>query len=803
MSANKYLYQFCFITTVSICNAIISQPIYSQVRSDTSLSTKVNTLDNSNFTITGGSKVGNNLFHSFKEFSVPTGGSASFDNLQGINNIINRVTGGSISNIQGSIQAQGNANFFLLNPNGIVFGPNAQLNIQGSFLATTANSIKFAEGPSFSANETQSQPLLNINTPTGLQFGANVKPIVNQAQVGGNGFGLQVKPNRTLALVGGDITLENGAMYAPGGRIELGSVDDNSFISLTPVGDASIGWRLGYENVQEFRDILLSKAPTESYFLPSIVTTDTDTNKTFGQIYFRGKNITITDTSIVSSLSLGTAQRGIIDIQASEFLEVSKSSQLFSNANLNSPELTGSSGDIKLETQRLLISNGAFIDASSFSAGRGGNVTINAPESVELRGGGLLTQIATQALGEGNAGEVKVTTGKLIISDGGQIASSTFSAGDGGSVIVNANQLVEISGQAEQPLTGLLAGTRELATGNGGIIKIDTGRLTIQNGGTVSVEATDNSTGQAGTLDINAVNSVEVSGRGSSLRASSNSPKPAGNLTITTDQLLVQDGAEVSVSSTNIGNAGNLEIVARTVSLDNEGKLTATSPSVTGGGNISLQRLNSLTLRRGSEISTSAQGEGNGGDITISTNLLTALENSNIKTTAERGRGGKITITTQGIFISPDSLIDAASEQGIDGVVEIDRLENNPENALLTLPAEPVNISGLIAQGCSSGAGSIARRGSEFVVTGRGGLPPTPKEAFRGDVALVDLGKPIQTETTQAQVVAPTNQKPLESTPLVEAQGWVIGSEGEVMLTASASNVTPSIPWMQSNSCHG
>ncbi len=117
------------------------------------------------------------------------------------------------------------------------------------------------------------------------------------------------------------------------------------------------------------------------------------------------------------------------------------------------------------------------------------------------------------------------------------------------------------------------------------------------------------------------------------------------------------------------------------------------------------------------------------------------------------------------------------------------------------MPAEPVNISRLIAQGCSSG--SIAKRSSEFVVTGRGGLPPTPKEAFRGDVALADLGKPVETETTQAKVIAPTNQKLPESTPLVEAQGWVIGSKGEVILTASAPNVTPSVPWMKSNSCHG
>lgn len=98
--------------------------------------------------------------------------------------------------------------------------------------------------------------------------------------------------------------------------------------------------------------------------------------------------------------------------------------------------------------------------------------------------------------------------------------------------------------------------------------------------------------------------------------------------------------------------------------------------------------------------------------------------------------------------------------------------------------------------------GSIVRKGSKFVVTGRGGLPPTPAEATRSDRALVDLGKPIQTEATPANVVPPRNQIPPQSTPIVEAQGWVLGSKGEVFLTASAPNVTLSTPWMKSHSCH-
>ena len=147
-------------------------PAYSQVKSDNTTNTIVNTSGN-NFDILNGIQKGNNLFHSFTEFSIPTGGSATFNNSTNVVNIINRVTGGNISNIDGIIKANGNANLFLINPSGIVFGENAALNIGGSFLGTTAESILFEDGFEFSAVNPQNEPLLTVSVPLGLQMGNN------------------------------------------------------------------------------------------------------------------------------------------------------------------------------------------------------------------------------------------------------------------------------------------------------------------------------------------------------------------------------------------------------------------------------------------------------------------------------------------------------------------------------------------------------------------------------------------------------------------------------------------------------
>lgn len=94
--------------------------------------------------INGGAIRGSNLFHSFDTFNIYSGKGAYFTNPDGVNNIFTRVTGNSPSTINGVLGVLGNANLFFLNPNGIIFDANARLDLNGSFLATTASSISFS-----------------------------------------------------------------------------------------------------------------------------------------------------------------------------------------------------------------------------------------------------------------------------------------------------------------------------------------------------------------------------------------------------------------------------------------------------------------------------------------------------------------------------------------------------------------------------------------------------------------------------------------------------------------------------------
>lgn len=749
---------------------LVTHPALAQIASDGSLPTEVASPDQQNFTITGGSRVGNNLFHSFREFSVPTDGSAAFEHAAQIENIFSRVTGGQVSNIDGIIRAQGSASLFLLNPSGIVFGPNARLDLGGSLIATTAERINFAQGGFFSAADPQA-PLLEVNVPIGLQFGATPGSIVSRASAPpGVLDGLQVPLRQTLALIGGDILVDGQArLIAPAGEVELGSVGSNSLVSLAPV---ERGWDVDYQGVEDFQLLQINNSIVFTTPFVSGIFLDGERN---GEIRIQGRQVLLSDTQLEGANS-GDSQGGAILLNASEIVETNAS--FFTTVSRGS----GSAGEVRINAPQVRLISSSI--NTSANLGPGGDIFIHAPELVELDGDGFTSTLLTvSAFGGQGAGDVEIVTPRLILRDGGQITSSTRNSGDGGNIVIQAAEQVEISGTGngfvvgegvrEVP-SGIFSETQEVqfgagnivgASGNGGRVTINTGRLIVRDGGEISVAAEGEGAGRAGDLEINALDRVEIVGDGSSLQALSESDRLAGNLTINTDELVVREGAQINVSATGEGTAGNLMVNAGSIRLAKQGLLTAETRS--GEGNIKLEVDRNIILRSNSSITTNATEAASGGNIVVATDLLVLLENSAVTATAVAGRGGNIAITAQSVFRSPDGIIDASSQLGIDGTVTIETPEVEPDTTATELPSN-LRVPQLIA-GCQASS-TVAR----LTNIGRGGLSPAPSEPLSYSNIWEDIALPRHWSAVDA---APPAQ-------LVEARGWIVNEHGNVVLVS-------------------
>ena len=813
-----------------------SHPTAAQVVGDTTLPAGETSqvTGNPNFQIDGGARRGSNLFHSFQSFSIPTGGSAYFNNAADVQNIFTRVTGGSISNIDGMIRANARANLFLLNPNGILFGAGAQLNIGGSFIASTANSINFADNFHYSATNPQTAPLLTVSVPIGLQMGTNPGrievqgngydlsvpvPIFSPLVRGGSAAGLRVSAGQILALIGGDIAIDGGTLTAEQGRIELGSVRDGQVnLSSTPSG-----FTFDYQASQHFGDIRLSQQALADA-------------SGGGLIQVQGNQVSLADGSLLLIQNQGTQAGGSIRVNAVQSLELSGTSPdgRFLGGLDSQTVGIGRGADITVSTQQLLVRDAAEIQTESHGSGKSGNVTTQASNSVQVIGfssinPSLNSSIGTGTYSSGDAGDVTISTQELTVLNGGTIGVGTFGIGRGGNVTVTAHDFIRLIGQSILPSPSNLVATS--VAGDAGYLTVNTQRLTLQDGGAIATSTLGN--GNAGSVTINASVFVEINDRvprspipsflGSSapilpesLRQAYGLPdRPSGksgNVTINTPRLSIRDGANVTVSNDGTGSAGTVQVNANSIFLDWGGAITAATASGEGG-NLDLNVRDVLLLRNNSSIAASAGGTGNGGNIRINTSSLVAIprENSDIRADSVNSRGGNVTINTSGLFgielsdrntpLSDITATGASSERS--GTVEINVQDVDPTRGLIQLPTEVVDASDAIATGCRD------VRGSSFVVTGRGGLPPTPEQALGDDPRWRDWRTPAvvsrQPNLNEGANIPsssnPVNTKPMTVSPLVEATGWVFGRDGQVILTASEPNVTSPNRWGQRVNC--
>jgi large exoprotein involved in heme utilization and adhesion len=565
-------------------------------------------------------------------------------------------------------------------------------------------------------------------------------------------------------------------------------------------------------------DIILNATEAITIEQSSIIQNEVKPNATGegGNIEIQARSLSLTDQSELSTRTLGQGAAGSIFLQINDSVSAADSSRIRSTVNSSA---TGNGGNIEIQARRLSLTDGATLQAITYGTGNAGNIMVKASDSINISGvsptridsdgyvdGGYSSGLFTSAEVEsprGRGGNIEVTTNALQLSDGAVLTARTFNADSGGNITVNVNTL-ELTGGGQLLTTTYSSGRA--------------GNITVNAAESVTLSGSDptyfDRLAQFGRLV------VDNDGPTSALSAQSQGAGDAGNVTVTAGQLRIEDGAKIAVSGEQSGNAGNLGVTAGSIFLDKQGELIASTASGEGG-NIKLQAQDLLLVRRNSQISTNAGGTGNGGNIDINSQFLVAvpIENSDLTANAVRGRGGNINISTQGIYgpefrpgQTPLSDITASSEFGVNGVVQINTPDLDPSRGLATLSGELVDVSELVGSGCEV---AESEQSSQFVVTGRGGVPPNPNETLRNNRVLVDFGTPsvsqesaLTSNSSYPTVRSTTDIRHPSSfsnpaTPLVEATGWVMDSKGELILTDKARTVTSHSSWLRTSSCEG
>jgi filamentous hemagglutinin family protein len=632
--------------------------------------------------IRGGVRRGQNLFHSFQEFNIDTNRGVYFDAPAGVQNILSRVTGGNASQILGVLGtreflpnsqfAPSTATLFVINPNGIIFGPGARLDVGGSFVATTANALQFGNFGNFSASQpAPPSPLLTIN-PSAFLFN-QIRPgnITNASNVG-----LQPGIGKSLLLVGGDINLVNQSrLQTIDGRIELGGLAEPGVIGLASEGDnfrlefpANVaranlsiigGSRVGSTSTGETGgDITVyAQNVTVSGQNTGIVTVvapgtgaivrkagDVNINATgafqisesgvvvsgiltpgsrSGNIRIEGQNVEIISGSGVSSLSLSQGNSGNVSIQARDRISLSRSLITTSIFSLPGFEGIGNGGDINLQAQVIdLKDNAQILTTNFFAKGNAGNIRVRTFDSLSASDD---VALVTSTRGQGNAGNIILRVDNNLLISKSALQSSTFSQGNAGNIDV------QVANQIRLNNAFIVSNVQSAdAVGNGGDVTVKSGSIIAQNGS--QINAFTRGQGNAGNVTLQARDEISFEGisddgdRSASLSTVElGGTGKSGNLTIDTQRLTIRDGALVSASTSDQGSAGNLTIRAtnlvEVLGTSPDGILSRLAADVnedaTGnGGNLTIDT-KSLVVRDGAQVSVSTRGAGNAGNLTI------------------------------------------------------------------------------------------------------------------------------------------------------------------------------------------
>ncbi|NJL46421.1 MAG: filamentous hemagglutinin N-terminal domain-containing protein [Leptolyngbyaceae cyanobacterium SM2_5_2] len=675
-------------------------PTVAQIIPDTTLPGEVTTVVSDTVVrsqgadlINGGALRGSNLFHSFLEFNIAEGQRVYFANPAGVETILGRVTGPNGSNILGSLGVDGSASLFLLNPNGILFGPNAQLDISGSFLASTADSFTFADGSQFSATIPQAGELLSVNVPLGVQWGpGEAGPLTNNAN-------LAVPRGQTLSLVGGDVTLR-GSLEAPAGRVEvLGdtvSLLDAATIDVSdPTGGGTVLVGGDYQGqgttpraARTTLDpaVIIDADATTSGNGGTVIIWADDATQFYGTVSARGGSesgnggfveVSSPRTLVFDGQVNTTAPNGItglllidpVNIRIVPDGTVVPDGEVTTNLNLSFDDppaeavifastINSATTNVSLQATNNISLNAPLILANpaiGVTLEALGNIEVNADIGTDRGNISLIgSNIALNGANIGFEAEGGRTPGNITLRAIGQrlegegniqlnnfsVAANTDNPGNAPNVIVEANGNILLDSSR------LTASNNSSGDGGRVIISNPEGLIRVGNASTISSSSGSSvgSGAQSGAIEIN-TNRLDVQS-GGKIQTITFGIAPGGSINIDANEITVV--GEISASTLDAlasGGGGSIDLTANLLTVDGGFVGAQSNQNSPGDAGTVIVNVNQLAIRNSGRISTEAQGSGSAGNLAI--NALGEVDintDGRLTVSSQSQRAGNLTI---------------------------------------------------------------------------------------------------------------------------------------------------------------
>ena len=722
------------------------QPGDAQPIPDISLNTQVDTRRRF-IDITGGQQVGSNLFHSFRSFDVPTDRVVQFLPDSSVSAIFGRVTGNSVSSIEGTISVDSNADLYLLNPNGFEFGSRARLQLNGGDLTlTTADSIRFADGKTFAASS-PSLPLLSISTPINL----------DSLLMNGVSANSRIINNGTLINRGGGLSFTAGQI---GGRGTLRSEDHR--LQLMTQGDVQQQFlSAGTIAVNAQGNVSIARITAQqSMTLTAGGTTDINTINTVARTGSSG-SVTI---SSGGDLNIGSA------------------------INTQSQAPSGNAGDVTLRSDGNLNPGTIRAYAADATQGNGGDVRLFAGETLTMNEQAIATYNGKDGLG-GNSGNISLNAQNVRLG-GTRLQASSLGNGAGGNITLQAQDAIQISSSPNN-LTRILTNSNANTTGDAGEILLQANQIDLIDG---VFDTRMAGSGRAGSVTLQGRDRISIgaSRSNSTIQTTLTGQGRAGNILLDTQDLQIQQGTRLLTQTTGIGDAGKLTIQAAQIQISDNSRLSTTSRQ-TAQGNSGYLEINAerLTLDTGASLNSSSEGSGNAGEIRLNaTKTLTLtgpLVNDNSPADAAQimanasgsGQAGRVNIQTPNLLLSNRAKVQATANGAgaIAGQIDITAQQIQLNNRV-RLSADARNAS-------TSDGGAIRIRADRITASGNSDITALSSAGVLGAIsiqtnALINLqqrqglsgdndivGQTSLTPLSMALPVDPLDLPiPLEPTPL-------------------------------------